>query len=103
MSESPSETIEFYWRPGCPFCMSLERSLNKAGYPLDKKNIWDDPSAAAFVRSVAEGNEVVPTLKVGGTFMVNPSAKQVERAVATELPELVPAGGGAQKKGFFRR
>ncbi len=74
-------TIEFYWRPGCPFCMMLERSLKKAKLPLDKRNIWDDPDAAAFVRSVANGNETVPTVKVGEAFMVNPSAKEVIAAL----------------------
>lgn len=74
-------TIEFYWRPGCPFCMMLERSLSKANLTLDKRNIWDDPEAAAFVRSVANGNETVPTVRVGDTFMVNPSKKEVLTAL----------------------
>ncbi len=70
--------------------MSLERSLNKAGVPLDKRNIWDDPDAAAFVRSVADGNETVPTIAVGSTFMVNPSGKQVIKAMAEQTPHLLP-------------
>ncbi|MFT7601733.1 MAG: mycoredoxin [Acidimicrobiales bacterium] len=78
-SDSPS--IEFYWRPGCPFCMMLERSLNKAKLPLDKRNIWDDPKAADFVRSVANGNETVPTVRIGDVSMVNPSAKEVKRVL----------------------
>lgn len=82
--------VAFYWRPGCPFCMALERSLNKAGIPLDKRNIWDDPDAAAFVRSVADGNETVPTVAVGNTFMVNPNRKQVEKAMKAETPHLLP-------------
>ncbi len=82
--------VAFYWRPGCPFCMSLERSLNKAGVPLDKRNIWDDPEAAAFVRSVADGNETVPTIAIGSTFMVNPSRKDVVSAMTQEAPHLLP-------------
>lgn len=82
--------VSFYWRPGCPFCMSLERSLGKAGIPLDKRNIWDDPDAAEFVRSVANGNETVPTIAVGSTFMVNPNRKQVEAALAEQAPHLLP-------------
>ena len=75
--QQSSAVIEFYWRPGCPFCMMLERGLGKANVTLDKRNIWEDPDAAAFVRSVAGGNETVPTVRVGDTSMVNPSAKQV--------------------------
>jgi glutaredoxin len=38
----------------------------------DEVNIWDDPEAAAFVRSVANGNETVPTVVIGGVAHVNP-------------------------------
>ncbi len=81
---SPAPThdaITFYWRPGCGFCMGLERGLAKAGIALDKHNIWDDPDAAATVRSIANGNETVPTVVVGDTRMVNPSVAQVVDAV----------------------
>jgi glutaredoxin-like protein len=78
----PSATVDFYWRPGCGFCMLLARRLKKAGITMTKHNIWDHPDAAAFVRSVARGNETVPTVVVGDQAMVNPSAKQVLAAVA---------------------
>lgn len=84
------EAIEFYWRPGCPFCSMLERGLAGAGLPLDKRNIWDDPQAAAFVRSVADGNETVPTVVVAGQAMVNPPAEQVAALVAQSAPHLLP-------------
>jgi mycoredoxin len=71
--------IDFYWRPGCPFCMSLEAGLNRKNIVFEKHNIWEDEEAAKFVRSVANGNEIVPTLRIGDMFMVNPSVKQVAR------------------------
>jgi len=74
-------TIDFYWRPGCGFCMLLGRRLKKAGVPLARHNIWDEPDAAAFVRSVAGGNETVPTVVVGDRAMVNPSAREVMEAL----------------------
>ena len=74
-------TVDFYWRPGCGFCMLLSRRLKKAGVPMAKYNIWDEPKAAAFVRSVANGNETVPTVVIGDQAMVNPSAKQVINAL----------------------
>jgi glutaredoxin len=82
-------TIEFYWRPGCPFCMLLERSLTKRQLPLDKRNIWDLPEAAATVRRIANGNETVPTVVVGSRAMVNPSANEVLAAVRAEAPHLL--------------
>ena len=85
-----SDTIEFYWRPGCGFCMALERNLTKIGVPLTRINIWEDPGAAAFVRSVANGNETVPTVRAGGASLVNPRAHQVVELLAEEAPHLVP-------------
>jgi len=90
MTTTPEETIEFYWRPGCGFCMALERNLTKIGLPFTKLNIWEDDAAAAFVRSVANGNETVPTVRVGAKSLVNPRAHQVVELLSDEAPELVP-------------
>ncbi len=73
--------IVMYWRPGCGFCAALERQMNKAGLEFEKRNIWEDQEHAAFVRSVARGNETVPTVVVKGTAMVNPSLEQVAEAL----------------------
>lgn len=73
--------IVMYWRPGCGFCAALERQMTKAGLEFEKRNIWEDAEHAAFVRSVARGNETVPTLVVKGTAMVNPSLEQVAEAL----------------------
>jgi mycoredoxin len=83
----PDEPITVYWRPGCPFCMMLKRSLSRAGVTTTEINIWDHPDAAATVRGAAGGNETVPTVEVGGRFLVNPSARQVMAAAGIE-----PAG-----------
>lgn len=66
-----------YWRPGCGFCARLFHDLDAAGHTYERINIWDDPAAAEFVRSVANGSEIVPTVSVGGRSMVNPSARDV--------------------------
>jgi len=72
-----SDNPVVYLRPGCPFCSILTSSLNRAGVTYDEVNIWDDPEAAAFVRSVANGNETVPTVVIGGVAHVNPPARLV--------------------------
>ena len=79
----PTRPVDFYWRPGCGFCMLLSRRLKNAGVPMAKHNIWDEPKAAAFVRSVADGNETVPTVVIGEQALVNPSAKQVINTLQT--------------------
>lgn len=57
-----TDCVEFYWRPGCPFCIALRRRLRGSGLPVREVNIWDDPDAAARVRAVAGGNETVTTV-----------------------------------------
>lgn len=80
MPSSPSKPV-VYWRPGCGFCMHLTSSLDRAGVDYDKVNIWDDPEGAAFVRSVANGNETVPTVVIDGKAHVNPPPKLVIESV----------------------
>ncbi len=62
--------------------MSLRVALKRARIQTERVNIWDDPKAAARVRSVAGGNETVPTVFVGDTALVNPSVKEIKRALA---------------------
>jgi mycoredoxin len=84
------ESIDFYWRRGCGFCMMLDRSLAKAGIPMTKHDIWADPDAAAVVRDWARGTETVPTVVVGDVGLVNPTSDQVIRVLAEKAPHLVP-------------
>ena len=74
--------VTVYWRPGCVFCADLIRDLDRAGVPYEARNIWEDEEAASFVRSVANGNETVPTVTVGEQAMVNPAAARVVAAAA---------------------
>ncbi|HAP76165.1 MAG TPA: NrdH-redoxin [Acidimicrobiaceae bacterium] len=80
VNESAQVTV--YWRPGCPFCSMLRAGLRRHDVEFHEVNIWEEPDAAAFVRSVARGNETVPTVTVGDTALVNPSAREVADLVA---------------------
>lgn len=62
------------------------------GLVTTEVNIWDEPDAAAFVRSVARGYETVPTVAVGPVALVNPSPRELLAAVEQHLPALVPTG-----------
>lgn len=89
--EPEIDAVDFYWRPGCGFCMALDRRLSNADIPMRKKNIWENPDHASFVRSVANGNETVPTVVVGPVAMVNPRLAEVIDALSRHAPHLVPA------------
>ncbi len=85
MTEEPEEVV-MYWRPGCTFCIALRTQLLFTGLSYRKVNIWKDSEARAFVRSVADGNETVPTVTVAGKAMVNPSRRRLLEAVRTHAP-----------------
>lgn len=78
-TDDPAQEVTVYWRPGCGFCHVLRRELDRAGIARREVNIWEDPTGAALVRSVAWGNETVPTVTWGATALVNPSAAGVLR------------------------
>lgn len=85
-------SVTVYWRPGCLFCAGLRRRLDAHGLDYEAVDIWEDEGAAALVRSVASGNETVPTVTVGPVALVNPTATDVLMAVARHAPEQLPEG-----------
>lgn len=96
MPESSALTAEIYWRPGCPYCSALRRDLDRRGVPTVWRDIWVDEQARAFVRSVNNDNETVPTVRVGSTTLTNPSGARVARLLAGDpsLPQPKPGGNG---------
>src|SRR5665811_1039858 len=66
-----------YWRPGCGFCARLRSTLGERAHDVQWVNIWQDKDAAAFVRSVNDGNEVVPTVVLDGIPVTNANPQVV--------------------------
>ena len=107
--------VTVLWRPGCPFCAMLLRRLERSGLTFDRVDIWEDPEAAAWVRSVADGNETVPTVRIVGAdpdeavALVNPSVSDVLAQVARLAPDALPgsrrtaAPSGAWSSVLFAR
>ena len=77
-----AKQITVYWRPGCGFCARLFSQLESNDIAHERINIWEDSAAAAYVRSVADGNETVPTVKVGSQALVNPTLAELRVATA---------------------
>jgi len=78
MPESEREVV-VYWRPGCQYCMRLKSSLGDLRDKALWVNIWQDDEAAAFVRSVNDGNETVPTVVIDGEAHTNPDPEVVRQ------------------------
>jgi glutaredoxin len=72
-----------YWRPGCPFCLTLRLGLRLTRTPHQLVNVREDPDASAFVRRHNGGDELVPTVVVGDRVLSNPSLREVRRALAS--------------------
>ena len=56
---------------------------------MKRYNLFEDSNGAARVRSVAEGNETVPTVFVGNVALVNPTVSLVKKTVAEHAPHLL--------------
>ena len=91
MADHENEVV-LYWRPGCPICRKLRVKLFLSRLRYRKVNIWKDADAATFVRSVANGNETVPTVTVAGKAMVNPNRQDLLAVVRERVPEALPRG-----------
>lgn len=85
--ETDEPMLDVYWRPGCGYCSSMRTVLAEAGVTARWHNIWSEPDAAAYVRSVAGGNETVPTVRFADRVLVAPPPRQL----VAELAEADPA------------
>lgn len=74
--------VVIYWRRGCPFTRRLRMVLGKRGADAVWVDIWADPEAAAYVRSVNGGNETVPTVVIAGEPHTNPPPRRVVDALS---------------------
>lgn len=74
--------VVIYWRKGCPFTRRLRMVLGRRGAEAVWVDIWADPDGAAYVRSVNDGNETVPTVVIDGLAHTNPSPRTVVAALA---------------------
>ena len=72
--------ITVYWRPMCGYCETLKTALKRRGLRFSTVDIWHDRSQAEVVRQATGGDEIVPTVKVGDRYLVNPSADEVVAA-----------------------
>lgn len=79
---APTGRVVIYWRPGCVFCMRLKAMLIGVGDGATWVNIWRDQEGAAYVRSVNDGNETVPTVVIDGVAHTNPAPSLVRQALS---------------------
>jgi mycoredoxin len=82
-SHSMSDSVTMYSTPWCGYCHRLRGQLDREGISYEVIDIEQHPEAAAFVESVNNGNQTVPTLVYpDGTAQTNPSVIQVKEKLA---------------------
>jgi mycoredoxin len=74
--------VAIYWRPGCPFTARLRMAVRGQRDRARWVNIWEDEAGRAFVASVNDGNETVPTVVIDGIPHTNPAPALVKEALA---------------------
>lgn len=75
------EAVTVYYRPGCGYCLRLRASLGSRARRARWVDIWSDPEAAAYVRSVNGGDATVPTVVIDGVAHTNPAPGAVRAAL----------------------
>lgn len=74
--------VTVYWRPGCPFTSRLRMAVRRHRDEISWVNIWEDDAGRAYVASVNNGDETVPTVVIDGTPYTNPDPARVKAALA---------------------
>lgn len=80
-ADPAAHRVVVYWRPGCVYCLRLRGALGKYRTQATWVSIWADADAAAYVRSVNDGDEIVPTVVIDGQVHTNPDPEIVRAAV----------------------
>ena len=71
----PAVTV--YTRPMCGYCATITQELAQRGIAFEAVDIWADRSQAEVVREANDGDELVPTVRVGTRFFANPSIEEL--------------------------
>ncbi|GAA3442081.1 mycoredoxin [Planomonospora venezuelensis] len=76
-------SLTVYTTTWCGPCRRLKAQLTREGISYEEIDIERNPDAAAFVMSVNNGNQTVPTVVVhspaGEVALTNPSVTEVRR------------------------
>lgn len=83
--------LEVFWRRGCVYCIALRRRLRRYDVPATWRNIQTDAEAREIVRAANDGDETVPTVRIGGTTLTNPPWRELAPLLGRD-PAAPPAG-----------
>lgn len=77
---SDNNHVTIYAADWCPFCQRLIKALNRTETPFTLVDVEADETASEWVKSVNNGDRIVPTVKYSdGTTATNPPASDVRK------------------------
>ncbi|CAB0499042.1 MULTISPECIES: mycoredoxin [Corynebacterium] len=77
---SDNNHVTIYAADWCPFCQRLIKALNRTETPFTLVDVEADEAASEWVKSVNNGDRIVPTVKYSdGTTATNPPASDVRK------------------------
>ena len=77
-TETAAAAFTMYSTSTCGPCIRLKQRLNELGVSFAEINVEDDDDAAAWVKSVNDGDRLVPTLLFAdGSWLTNPAVADV--------------------------
>lgn len=101
MTESPSNQVLLYGRPGCPMVPPVRALLDDAGVEYTYLDIRKDAEAAVRLRQLTGGFESVPTVVLpGGKVLVEPGVMALRRALEAAQLGDAPGAAGTLKAGL---
>ncbi len=81
--DRPTTRLTIYSTTWCGPCIRLRSQLDRVGVDYEVIDIERRPEAAAYVMSVNNGNQTVPTVVFpDGSVMTNPSVAEVQARLA---------------------
>jgi mycoredoxin len=76
----PAGSVTMFSTSWCGYCTRLKAQMGREGIAFREIDVEHHPDSAAFVRTVNEGNQTVPTLLFpDGSVATNPSVREVAR------------------------
>ena len=102
MSETQSDQLLLYGRPGCPMVPPVRALLEEAGVTYTYLDIRQDAAAAVQLRQLTGGYESVPTVVLpGGQVLVEPGVMALRRALGEAGVGNKPSAGASLKAGLM--
>ncbi|MDQ2687734.1 MAG: glutaredoxin family protein [Armatimonadota bacterium] len=77
--------ILMYVRPDCEDTDLARTVLQQHGLTWDEIDIEQDPDAMVRVKEWNQGRALTPTLWIGETMLVEPSAREIEDILSQEI------------------